>query len=329
MYFVPAFVGLGAPHWDAYARGTLVGLTRGTTGAHIARATLDAIALQSRDVLEAMRHDSGIELSALRVDGGAARNNLLMQIQADVLGVPVQRPAVTETTALGAAYLAGLAVGFWSSPADLATRWRAERTFEPQMSAEVRAELSRTLEACGRYRAGVSAGCGNWPIRSEELRTMNASDILKYRAQNSARHDRQPARSRVDDGRRVRLVVVQRHHGAPGLVRAGAGRTAVVVHRCRAYAHTSAHAPGRDSFSDDEVAARADRSPAEIVAEYDAAHARTMSLIGDIAPEVIAKPGTMPWYGDAYALDDLIVYRYYGHKREHMAQIEVFKDNQK
>jgi len=141
VYFVPAFVGLGAPHWDAYARGTLVGLTRGTTGAHIARATLDAIALQSRDVLEAMRHDSGIALSALRVDGGAARNNLLMQIQADVLGVPVQRPAVTETTALGAAYLAGLAVGFWRDTDALADQWTLERTFEPRMAAGERDAL--------------------------------------------------------------------------------------------------------------------------------------------------------------------------------------------
>jgi glycerol kinase len=141
VYFVPAFVGLGAPYWDAYARGTLLGLTRGTTSAHIARATLDAIALQSRDVLETMRRDSGISLSALRVDGGAARNNLLMQIQADVLGVPVQRPAITETTALGAAFLAGLAVGFWPSTAALAAQWTVERTFEPRMAASEREAL--------------------------------------------------------------------------------------------------------------------------------------------------------------------------------------------
>lgn len=141
VYLVPAFVGLGAPHWDAYARGTLVGMTRGTTRAHIARATLDAIALQSRDVLEAMHTDSGITLSALRVDGGAARNDLLMQIQADVLGVPVQRPAVTETTALGAAYLAGLAVGFWPDTNTLAQQWAVERTFEPRMSDSERDHL--------------------------------------------------------------------------------------------------------------------------------------------------------------------------------------------
>ncbi|MBN1563350.1 MAG: glycerol kinase GlpK [Anaerolineae bacterium] len=141
VYMVPAFVGLGAPHWDAYARGTLVGMTRGTTRAHIARATLNAIALQSKDVLDVMARDSGIALSALRVDGGAAANDLLMQIQADVLGVPVQRPAVTETTALGSAYLAGLAVGFWPDTATLAEQWSIERTFEPQMSDAARDDL--------------------------------------------------------------------------------------------------------------------------------------------------------------------------------------------
>ncbi|MBN2302970.1 MAG: glycerol kinase GlpK [Anaerolineae bacterium] len=148
VYFVPAFVGLGAPHWDAYARGTLVGLTRGTTKAHIARATLNAIALQSRDVLVAMNHDSGITLSALRVDGGASQNDLLMQIQADVLGVPVQRPAVTETTALGAAYLAGLAVGFWPDVDTLAQQWTLDRTFEPRM-----ADSDREVLIAGWQRA--------------------------------------------------------------------------------------------------------------------------------------------------------------------------------
>lgn len=141
VYLVPAFVGLGAPYWDAYARGTLVGMTRGTTRAHIARATLNAIALQSKDVLDAMAQDSGITLSALRVDGGAAANDLLMQIQADVVGVPVQRPAVTETTALGSAYLAGLAVGFWPDVEALADQWTIERTFEPQMSGAARDDL--------------------------------------------------------------------------------------------------------------------------------------------------------------------------------------------
>ena len=151
--FVPAFVGLGAPHWDAYARGTLLGVTRGTTRAHIARATLNAIALQSRDVLEAMHRDSGITLSALRVDGGAAANNLLMQIQADVLDVPVQRPAVTETTALGAAYLAGLATGFWPGVETLAAQWSLERTFEPRMSdAERRALVAEWQRAVSRAK---------------------------------------------------------------------------------------------------------------------------------------------------------------------------------
>jgi len=153
VYMVPAFVGLGAPYWDAYARGTLVGMTRGTTRAHIARATLNAIALQSKDVLDAMHQDSGITLSALRVDGGAAANNLLMQIQADVLGVPVQRPAVTETTALGAAYLAGLAVGFWPDVATLEAQWSVERTFEPQMlEAEREALLAGWKRAVERAR---------------------------------------------------------------------------------------------------------------------------------------------------------------------------------
>jgi glycerol kinase len=141
VYFVPAFVGLGAPHWDPYARGTLVGMTRGTTRAHIARATLNAIALQSKDVLDAMHRDSGITLRALRVDGGAATNDLLMQIQADLLGVPVQRPAVTETTALGAAYLAGLAVYFWPDTVSLGDQWTVERTFEPRMSEAERSAL--------------------------------------------------------------------------------------------------------------------------------------------------------------------------------------------
>lgn len=138
VYIVPAFVGLGAPYWDSYARGTIVGLTRGTGRAHIVRAALEAIAYQTRDVMEAMQADSGLRLPALRVDGGAVNNNFLMQFQADILGVPVQRPAVTETTALGAAYLAGLAVGFWSSQEEIAKQWAVERTFEPKMSIDER-----------------------------------------------------------------------------------------------------------------------------------------------------------------------------------------------
>ena len=131
--FVPAFAGLGAPHWDAYARGAILGLTRGATGGHLARAALESIALQSRDVLVAMQRDAGITLAGLRVDGGAAANDLLMQFQADVLGVPVVRPRVLETTALGAAYLAGLAVGYWKDAVEVAANWRIDREFEPSM----------------------------------------------------------------------------------------------------------------------------------------------------------------------------------------------------
>jgi glycerol kinase len=133
VYLVPAFAGLGAPHWDAYARGAVFGLTRGATGGHLARAALESIALQSRDLLVAMQKDAGITLSGLRVDGGAAANDLLMQFQADVLGVPVVRPKVLETTALGAAYLAGLAVGYWKDAAEVAANWQVDRTFEPAM----------------------------------------------------------------------------------------------------------------------------------------------------------------------------------------------------
>jgi glycerol kinase len=134
VYLVPAFAGLGAPHWDPYARGTLVGLTRGTTAAHIARAALEGIAFQVADLLDAMQADAGSTLQELRVDGGAAKNNLLMQFQADLLGVPVVRPLVTETTALGAASLAGLSVGFWKNPREIAAQWRSERRFEPRMA---------------------------------------------------------------------------------------------------------------------------------------------------------------------------------------------------
>ncbi len=138
VYVVPAFVGLGAPHWDGFARGSMSGLTRGSNRAHIVRATLESIAYQTRDVVEVMLHDAGLQLPALRVDGGAVRNNWLMQFQADILGVPVQRPAVTETTALGAAYLAGLACGYWDSPDQIAQQWAVEHTFEPHMSADQR-----------------------------------------------------------------------------------------------------------------------------------------------------------------------------------------------
>jgi len=142
VYLVPAFAGLGAPHWDAYARGAIFGLTRGATGAHLARAALESIALQSAELVRAMEADAGIKLSELRVDGGAAANNLLMQIQADVLGVPVVRPKVVETTALGAAYLAGLAVGYWSDPRDIAANWQIDRRFEPTMARDRAAALT-------------------------------------------------------------------------------------------------------------------------------------------------------------------------------------------
>jgi glycerol kinase len=141
VYFVPAFVGLGAPHWDETARGTLVGLTRGTGRAHLARAALEAMAYQTADVLRAMESDLGAPLPELRVDGGAAVNDFLLQFQADILGVPVVRSAVTETTALGAAYLAGLAAGYWPNREELAANWRADRTFEPRMEEGRRAEL--------------------------------------------------------------------------------------------------------------------------------------------------------------------------------------------
>ena len=141
VFFVPAFAGLGAPYWDQYARGAIVGLTRGVTRGLIARAAIEAIALQTLDIMDCMKKDSGLPLSTLRVDGGASRNNMLMQCQANVLGVPVERPMITETTALGAAYLAGLAVGFWDSEEEVSTLWKLDRRFEPAMDEERRAEL--------------------------------------------------------------------------------------------------------------------------------------------------------------------------------------------
>lgn len=150
VYLVPAFTGLGSPHWDAYARGTMVGLSRGTTRGHIARAALESIAFQSAELLAAMQQDAHQPLLELRVDGGATANDLLMQFQADILGVPVLRPKVTETTALGAAYLAGLAVGFWSSLDDLSRNWQIDRRFEPVMTRDEAGtrmhEWSRAIE---------------------------------------------------------------------------------------------------------------------------------------------------------------------------------------
>ncbi len=155
VYIVPAFSGLGAPHWDPYARGSISGITRGTTAGHLARAALESIAFQSADVLRAMHRDSGIELRELRVDGGACANNLLMQFQADILGVPVVRPQVTETTAFGAACLAGLAVGFWKNREAIAETWKTDRVFEPAMAAERTAALrrgwDRALERAKRW----------------------------------------------------------------------------------------------------------------------------------------------------------------------------------
>jgi len=157
VYLVPAFAGLGTPHWDGFARAALVGMTRGTTGAHIARAALESIALQSADVFGAMAVDSGIALRELRVDGGASRNDLLMQMQADFLGVPVVRPKVTETTALGAAYLAGLATGFWSGVDELASQWVRERQFDPAMPPDRRqAKLARWQQAVQRAKGWVA-----------------------------------------------------------------------------------------------------------------------------------------------------------------------------
>ncbi|MES2561573.1 MAG: glycerol kinase GlpK [Pseudomonadota bacterium] len=144
VYLVPAFAGLGSPHWDPYARGAIVGLTRGATAGHIARATLESSAYQTADVLCAMQNDSGITLTELRVDGGATRNDLLMQFQADVLGVPVVRPRVQETTALGAAYLAGLAIGYWKSTEEIGAQWQVERVFEPAMSRDRAESLMHT-----------------------------------------------------------------------------------------------------------------------------------------------------------------------------------------
>ena len=143
VYLVPAFVGLGAPRWDAYARGTILGLTRDTQIAHIARAAVDSMAYQTRDVLDAMQKDAGLELGQLKVDGGAAVNNRLLQFQADVLGVAVRRPVVAETTALGAAYLAGLAVGYWKDTADVTSNWALDREFKPAMEEAERERLYR------------------------------------------------------------------------------------------------------------------------------------------------------------------------------------------
>ena len=151
VYMVPAFAGLGAPHWDSYARGAIVGITRGTTRAHLARAALEGIAFQVADVLDAMKTDSGMPMKELRVDGGASANDLLMQFQADITQVPVIRPKVIETTALVAAFLAGLAVGFWTDTGEISGIWQTDRVFEPMMSLdEVNQRRNRWNDALGR-----------------------------------------------------------------------------------------------------------------------------------------------------------------------------------
>jgi glycerol kinase len=151
VYLVPAFTGLGAPYWDPYARGTIVGITRGTTAAHIARAAVDSIALQVADLADAIRSDAANQVSELRVDGGASVNDALLQYQADILQLPVVRPKITETTALGAAYLAGLATGVWKRRDEIAGHWQIDRRFEPQVSADQAAALrSRWTDAVRR-----------------------------------------------------------------------------------------------------------------------------------------------------------------------------------
>jgi glycerol kinase len=150
VYLVPAFAGLGAPHWDPYARGTIIGLTRDTSAGHIARAALEGVAYQVADLLDAMQSDTGKRLKELRVDGGASQSAFLMQFQADILQMPVVRPAVTETTALGAAYLAGLAVGYWKDIDSLVKQWRVDKVFEPKMPR------SQVNELRSRWNAALS-----------------------------------------------------------------------------------------------------------------------------------------------------------------------------
>ena len=153
-YVVPAFTGLGAPHWDQYARGTIVGITRGVNKYHIIRATLESLAYQTNDVLQAMKADSGIDLAALKVDGGASANNFLMQVQADIINAPVQRPQCVETTAMGAAYLAGLAVGYWSGKEDVIKNWAIDKVFEPSISDDERAEKVAGWNKAVKYSYG-------------------------------------------------------------------------------------------------------------------------------------------------------------------------------
>jgi glycerol kinase len=161
LYLVPAFAGLGAPHWDPYARGMMIGITRDTTAAHVARAALEGVAFQVADLIDAMQSDTGKKLKELRVDGGLTRSELLMQFQADILGIPIVRPTITETTALGAAYLAGLAVGLWKSTRDIASQWSVEKTFEPRMprarSRELRARWHEALKRAKNWESPAGA----------------------------------------------------------------------------------------------------------------------------------------------------------------------------
>ena len=157
-YVVPAFTGLGAPHWDQYARGTIVGITRGVNKYHIIRATLDSLCYQTNDVLQAMKADSGIKLAALKVDGGASANNYLMQTQADIINAPVHRPQCVETTAMGAAYLAGLAVGYWKSKEDVVKNWAIDRIFQPSISEEKRAKMVGGWNKAVKYSYGWAKG---------------------------------------------------------------------------------------------------------------------------------------------------------------------------
>lgn len=153
-YVVPAFTGLGAPHWDQYARGTIVGITRGVNKYHIIRATLESLAYQVNDVLTAMKADSGIELAALKVDGGASANDFLMQTQADIINAPVNRPVCVETTAMGAAYLAGLAVGYWASKEEVIKNWAIDATFQPSIAEEDRLVKIKGWNKAVRYAYG-------------------------------------------------------------------------------------------------------------------------------------------------------------------------------
>ena len=153
-YVVPAFTGLGAPHWDQYARGTIVGLTRGVNKYHVIRATLESLAYQVHDVLEAMKADAGMALNSLKVDGGASANNFLMQVQSDIIDAPVNRPSCVETTAMGAAYLAGLAVGYWADKEEVIKNWTIDQTFRPQICEEERQQRIKGWEKAVKYSYG-------------------------------------------------------------------------------------------------------------------------------------------------------------------------------